>query len=302
MSRYPASGPLTLRVNLAEYKNTQALRSGDITSDFVTLDFCGPEIANQGFKPMIREAAFDASELAMVSFLQAREVGKPLVLTPIPVLSRFQHFCISYNKDRCGTLKPKDIEGKQIIVRSYSQTTAMWVRAILKHEYDVDLSTLHWNSYDDPHPAEVKDPDFVNKLVMGDKTIDQMLVAGDYDAAIVGYEYDEPHIATLIPDPHEAAVDWYKRRGIVPVNHFFVVSKTLSEERPDVLPELYRMIAASKAANPLTAGGIDLLPMGFEGCAKTIENVIMYAREQGLITQKFTVEELFDDNTIKLGA
>ena len=63
MSRYPASGPLTLRVNLAEYKNTQALRSGDITSDFVTLDFCGPEIANQGFKPMIREAAFDASEL-----------------------------------------------------------------------------------------------------------------------------------------------------------------------------------------------------------------------------------------------
>ena len=80
-----------------EYVNTKALRSGEIKSDLVKIEFTGPKIANQGFKPMIREAKFHISELAVVSFLQAREAGKPLVLAPAPILSRFQHHCISYN-------------------------------------------------------------------------------------------------------------------------------------------------------------------------------------------------------------
>lgn len=302
MKPLPATGPVTLEVNIAEYENTKAIRSGEIKSDKIKIDFCGPAIANQGFKPMVRDSRFHASELAMVSFLQAREVDKPLVLCPIPILSRFQHYCISYNTKVCGELKPKDIEGKRIIVRSYSQTTAMWVRSILKHTYGVDLSTLQWYSYDDPHPAEVKDPPFVNKLVMGDKTLDQMFLEGEYDAAIVGYEYKEPHIKTLIPDPHNAAVEWYKKYGIIPVNHFLVVNKDVSQQRPDAIKELVRMLAASKKANPLMSNGIDLLPFGFDACYKTVENVIMYAREQGLITRKFTVEELFDENTMKLGA
>ena len=102
--------------------------------------------------------------------------------------------------------------------------------------------------------------------------------------------------------PHNAAVEWYKKYGIIPVNHFLVVSKEFSAQRPDAIAELVRMLAASKEANPLMSNGIDLLPFGYDACYKTVENVIMYAREQGLITRNFTVDELFDKNTIKLGA
>ena len=35
---------------------------------------------------------------------------------------------------------------------------------------------------------------------------------------------------------------------------------------------------------------------------KTIESVVMYATEQGLIKRRFAVEELFDDTKRKLGA
>ena len=31
----------------------------------------------QGFKPMVRESDYDASELAIVTFLQAKAFGKP---------------------------------------------------------------------------------------------------------------------------------------------------------------------------------------------------------------------------------
>ena len=60
MAEYPKSGPVTLRANLADYAMTKALKSGAVKSDLVTFDFCGPKVANQGFKAMVRERKFDA--------------------------------------------------------------------------------------------------------------------------------------------------------------------------------------------------------------------------------------------------
>ena len=42
-------------------------------------------------------------------------------------------------------------------------------------------------------------------------------------------------------------------------------------------------------------------PLGFEANRKTIGRIIDYALEQGLNTRRFTVEELFDRTTMKLG-
>ena len=300
-SALPKTGPVTLQANIMEYLNTKALRSGEVRSDLVEIEFTGPKIANQGFKPLIREAKFHISELAVVSFLQAREAGKPLVMAPAPILSRFQHHCISFNTQRCPGLKPKELEGKLVGLRSYSQTTALWVRAILKHDHGVDLSKIRWSSYDPPHPAEVKDPDFVIPFDPAGRSVEDMLVAGEFDAAIIGTVIkDEPKVATLFADPVAAALDWYARNKIVPVNHYLVMDANLPKERPDVVREVYRMIGDSKKANPLTTGGVDLLPMGFEANRPTIEKIIEFALEQGLITTRFKVEDLFDPVTIKL--
>src|SRR2546423_11771886 len=91
MPAYPKSGSVTLRTNLADYPMTRALKSGAIKSDLVTFDFCGPKVANQGFKQMVRERAFDAGELAIGTFLEARTYGKPVSLLPAVVMGRFQH-------------------------------------------------------------------------------------------------------------------------------------------------------------------------------------------------------------------
>lgn len=297
----PATGPVKLATNLAEYINTKALYSGAVRSDLVTLDLCGPKAAFQGFKPMIRENRFIAGELAICSFLQAREAGKPLVLLPAPILSRFQHCNISYNSAK-GEHGPKGIEGRRCGVRAYSTTTGVWIRGLLADEYGVDLSKVTWASYEDPHPAQAKDPPFVERFDLGARTLEGMLITGELDAAIIGGEIaGQPHVKTLIPDPHDAAQAWYRKTGIVPVNHIFVVHKDLSAQRPDAVREIYRMLADAKRANPLTAGGVDLLPMTVASLRKTLSTAMGYALAQGVIKTRFEVDDLFDDTTRTLG-
>ena len=40
------------------------------------------------------------------------------------------------------TLAPKDLQGKRIGVRSYTQTTGVWMRGILQNEYGVDPGSV----------------------------------------------------------------------------------------------------------------------------------------------------------------
>jgi 4,5-dihydroxyphthalate decarboxylase len=119
-----ASAPLTLKTNLAESATTRALRSGAVKSDRFSFDFCGPKVAHNGFKAMVRDGAFDAGELAIVTFLQAKAAGAPLIMLPAPIVGRFQHHCVGYCVDE-GLMRPKDIEGRRVGVRSYTQTTGM---------------------------------------------------------------------------------------------------------------------------------------------------------------------------------
>ena len=301
MPAIPDSGPMTLQINLSEYQNTKAIYSGAVRSDLVKLDLCGPKLAYQGFKPMIREGAYHAGELAICSFLQAREAGKPLVLVPVPCLSRFQHANISYNCTK-GDHGPKGIEGKRCGVRAYSTTTGVWIRGLLADEYGVDLSKVTWMTYEEPHPAEATDPPFVERFDLAGRTLEAMLIAGDLDAAIIGGEIPgEPKVKTLIPNPHQAAKDWYAKYGCVPVNHIMVVRRELTERRPDVVRELFAMLADAKQANPLTHDGIDLVPLGVEALRKTLEKAAGFALAQGVIKNRVKIDDLFDDTTRQLG-
>lgn len=295
MTDYPAAGPVTLATNLADYPVTRALKSGAVKSELVSFDFCGPKIANQGFKPMVREGKFDAGELAIVTFLQAKVYGKPLTLLPAVVMARGQHHTINYNVAR-GPLAPKDIEGKRFGSRSYSVTTGVWVRGILKDEYGVDSSKVTWCTTDDGHLAEYQDPANVERLPAG-SNVEKMLIEGELDGAILGGDLpDEPRVAHLIPEPQKVAEAWSKKHGMVPINHLFVVRSDLARQRPDVVREIFRVLKESKAQG-VPSGGIDPVPFGVENNRKALETIIRYSYEQQIIPRLFTVDELFDDVT-----
>ena len=116
----------TLRIAVGDYPHTLPLKRGEIASPWLTLDFVDVKPMNKAFKPMVREHAFDASEMALVTYFQAKEHNKGLTLLPAAMLARFQHGAMLFNAER-GKLSPSQLPGRRIGVRSYSQTTGAWL-------------------------------------------------------------------------------------------------------------------------------------------------------------------------------
>jgi 4,5-dihydroxyphthalate decarboxylase len=290
-----SSETITLKTNLSDSPVTRAIKDGSITSSFVNLNFCGPKVAHDGFKAMIREHAFEAGELAIVTYLQAKIYNKPFVLLPLPVSGKAQHPGVGYNKE-FGHMDPKDIEGKKVGVRTYSQTTGLWLRGILQHDFGVDLNKVNWLTTDVSHLAEYTDPPNCQLLPKG-TDLGKMMLDGEIAAGILGIEMPkDPRVETLIPNAVEAGKEWVRREGVVPINHLFVVRAELSKERPEVVREIYRMLVESRNQAPESV--IAALPAyGFKAIQKTINMAIDWAYEQKIIPRKLSMDELFDDTT-----
>jgi 4,5-dihydroxyphthalate decarboxylase len=291
---------VSVKTNLADYPVTMAMKDGRVTSDLVNLDYCGPKTAHDGFKAMLRDNAFDAGELAIVTYLQARAWGKPFVMLPIPISGRFQHHCVAFNHE-LGHLDPKDIEGRTVGVRTYSQTTGVWARGILQHEYGVDLDRVTWLTIDESHVSEYHDPPNCQRLPAGAR-LTEMMLSGEVAAAIMGNDMPkDARVRTLVPDAATAARQWYQREGVIPMNHVFVVRQELSRERPDIVRDIFRMLVESRGLAPDSARTV-IPPIGLDANRKGLEMAIQYACEQKVIPRRLSVDELFDDTTAALEA
>jgi 4,5-dihydroxyphthalate decarboxylase len=290
-------GKTGLYTLLGNYPNTMALKKGEVTSNVVDFDFADVKVSNTEFKPLVREAKFDVGELAIVTYLQAKAYGKPYALIPATVLGRGQHHTIAHNPQR-GPLNASDLMGKRVGVRAYTQTTGAWVRGFLADDYGVDPTKVHWVTFEDPHLAEFKDPGFVTRAPES-KTLVQMLLDGELDAAIVGDKLPDPRLAPLIPDADAVARKWAQTHGGVPINHMMVVRDTISKSRPDLVKEIYRVLRESRCAVSPPADGSALDPwrFGVEANRGSLEIIINYSFRQKLIPRMFSVDELFDDCT-----
>jgi 4,5-dihydroxyphthalate decarboxylase len=278
----------TLRIAIGDYPHTLPLKRGEIVSPWLKLDFVEVKPTHKAFKPMVREHAFDASEMALVIVLQAKAYDKGLKLLPATMLGRFQHGAMLYNAER-GKLSPADLAARRIGVRSYSQTTAAWLRGILANDYGVDLSRVEWVTFEDGHVAEAKEPAGVVRA-RPDQDITQMLIDGELDAAIYGAAMPkDPRLQSVVPDPDAAARAWYGKHGVVPVNHMVVVTDSLAQSNPAAVAELYRLLEAGKKA----AGGADTVPFGRDATRPSIEMLISYAVQQQLIPHPLTADELW---------
>src|SRR6185369_11186277 len=122
----PLNQTTRLRVAIGNYPQTAAFKnrqiSSPISSPNLALDLVEIEPIYKAFAEMVRKGAYDISEMAIVTYLQAKSWGKPIVLLPCVLMGRFQHNCLLYNSEK-GTLTPKDLEGRRVGVRSYTQTT-----------------------------------------------------------------------------------------------------------------------------------------------------------------------------------
>jgi 4,5-dihydroxyphthalate decarboxylase len=269
---------------LGDYPVTAALKGGQVSSNSVSLRFADVNVPSTAFKRVVRDLEFDVAELAIVTFLLAKAHGKPLRLLPAVVMARFQHPLLVYNATR-GPIAPEDLNGKRIGQRSYSVTTAAWVRGILASDYRVDLDSVRWVTFEEPHVAEFRDPPNVERAPAG-RDLVGMLLAGELDAAIVGEPPKDERIQPLIRDPAAAARAWRKKFGAIQINHMVVVRSTLDRGISEQVFELLRD-SAEQAGNP------EMNPFGIEANRRNLELAIDCVYGQRMIPRRFAVDELF---------
>ena len=275
---------MRLKTLLGDYPVSHALRSGALGSDLVELEFADVKVPHTAFKRVVRDLEFDVAEIAIVTFLMAKSFGKPLRLLPAVMFGRFQHPYLVSVSD----LRPKDLEGKRVAIRSSSVTTVAWLRGILADDYGVDLSKVKWVTFEDAHVAEYRDPPGTERAPAG-KTALGMLLAGDVDAAVLSDPVpQDPRLKPVIPDPAAAAADWHRRKGALQINHMVAVKSSLG---PDVAQEVFRLLQESK---DLGAKDSETTPFGLEANRRNLEVAIDYVFRQGLIPRRYTVEQLLE--------
>jgi 4,5-dihydroxyphthalate decarboxylase len=277
---------MRLRTLLGDHPCTAALKNGAIKSDLVAFDFVDYSPTNKGFKPMVREQAFDIAEMAIVTYLMAKSFGKPMVLLPDVVVARFQHAYALYNAKQ-GALKPADLNGKRVGIRSFTTTTGAWLRGILANDHGVDLDSIDWVTFEDAHVAEYQDR---TKRAPAGKEIIQMLIDGELDA-VLGEKVEHPELKPLFADVAAEEKSWFAKHKMLPINHMVVVSEALSAKHPEAVREVHRLLG--QAADVSTTSR----RLSAEEMRRSLELIIFYTAQQGLVPRAFTVDELFDDAT-----
>jgi 4,5-dihydroxyphthalate decarboxylase len=282
-----------LSTAIGNYRHTEALKSGRITSDRLRLEFADIPTINRAFAPMAREQRFDVCEMAIATFLQAKAWGKPLVLLPVVMAARFQQSALLCRADS-GIGSPVDLTGCRIGVRAYSQTTGMWLRGILADDYGIRPEQVRWITFEGAHVAEYQDPPWTERAPPG-KELLTMLRDGELDAVIVGNEVpDDPSLRPVFPDAQASAEAFWQRHHLVPVNHLVTVRRDLAERRPDLIAELMRMFAEAKAAASVTGAARDPVPIGRAALEPAIELGLRYAAEQGLLPRQLSPDEVWE--------
>ena len=285
------SQPVHLQTVLKTTALTTPLKDGVLKSDQVVLDFSEISPIHKAFAPMVREAKFDISELAIVTALQAVAFGRPILLLPVVVASRFQRGClVSYRPH--GEVKPEQLRGKRIGVRSYTQTTGMWVRAHLVEDYGLATPDIHWITHDPAHVEQYQDPPFVEHPA-GDIGLLDMLHEGDIDAAIFGNDLPEgDDYVPLIANAKAKDLAWAQQHGFVPINHVIAASAGICKREPAAVRAAYELLAQAESQQAAGANGPRKTLSGFDALRGPLAWIIDACLEQALLPRKLSLDEV----------
>ena len=293
----------------------QALISHEIAPTGWTLSFADEPVLVKGFRKMVREDAYDVAELAVTTYLTAKEHGASFTALPVFLVRDFHHGKIQVRAD--GAVRTAaDLTGRRVGVnRGYTVTAGVWARAALA-DAGLDLSSVTWVLSGDEHVATYVPPANVEPAPEG-RTLEELLLAGELDAVVnAGIENDA--VVSLFPE--SAAWDSLKETGFVPVNHLVVVRDELLEANPGLATALFE--AFTEAKRPYLAqlreglaatkqdrnfrrfteitGQTDPLPYGVEPNRAALGKLMENAIAQRILTKPLALEDVFAAETLGL--
>jgi 4,5-dihydroxyphthalate decarboxylase len=308
-----------------DYDHTRALVDGSIPVEGVDLKVVTLSPPSQIFLRMLNTEEFDASEMSLSNYLIALAHGdKRFVAIPVFPARVFRHSYIWINVN-AGVREPRHLIGKRVGIADYSMTALLFVRGMLKHEYNVLPEDIHWFRRRSEH-ISIKAPVTLRIDNIGkDQTLDGLLEEGKLDALAVtspprSFKMGSALVRRLFPDAREIEADYYRRTKIFPIMHLVVLRRAVYEKNPSIAAALakafqqakqqaYERIAERLSPMPWInldleyarqAIGADICPYGVKQNLATLEAATLYCYEQGLTEQKLSVSELFAPETLDL--
>ena len=314
--------PVVLKTAIGTFGHTRALLDGSIAPKGFALEHIAVDPMIAAYRRMVRDLEFDVSEMAPTTYLIAKEHGYPFTGLPVFLNRKFHHediFC----RNAANIAVPGDLRGKRVGVRAYTVTTGVWARGILTNEYGIDPAEITWVTDDEEHVAAFVPPPNVEAAPPG-KKLAGLFAEGSIDAAFsgpagVGGKPGSANAAAMHPLFANAAAlqrEWYLRTGIYPLHSMVVVRDSVLQAHPEVVDALMDGFNASKqqwldemtSTNAWATSdshlatfrpfvGDDPLPYGEAQNRASIDALIDYSLEQGLIHERRAVADLFLDHS-----
>ena len=307
-----------MRLTLAcgRYDRTQALIDGRVRIEGVD------ELTYLALRPgetfwrMLNHEEFDASEMSLSSYTILRSEGDSRFIA-LPVFpSRVFRQNALYVRADSPLRDPRELKGKRLGVGDYQMTAAVWTRGFLQHEYGVRPEDVRWVA-GKPIRA-IRQPQGVPlEFLREGSDLEDMLERGDIDAlmSVMIPRALGRGIRRLIPDFRQVEQAYFRKTGIFPIMHTFVLRRAVYEAHPWLAVSLYRAfsrardlaLAQAYDTDALTVSSpwiIDEIERGrevkwdysIEGSRPTLDALVQYLDEQQLTRRRMTVEELFAPN------
>ncbi len=283
------------------------------------------------FWRQLKFADFDVSEMSFSSLIMAKCKGDER-WTGLPVFTtrKFYHAAILVRRG-AGIERPADLKGKRVGVPEYQQTAALWARGVLQHEFGVEPRHMEfWMERTPSHSHRsaigfAAPPGVTINQIPREKSLGGMMLSGELDAALhyivdpnlvdrsTADLWNHPDIRPLFPDPVAEGTRYFRKTGILPINHGMVIRREIAEKHPWAVLNIltaferangiaskqrlehaeYHLAAGLLAPEAAEALRTPLVRHGIKANRVTLETAAQYSHEQGLTPRLVKLEEVF---------
>jgi len=275
---------------------------------------------------------WEITELSLGKFCSLRAAGDDSVVgLPVFPSRSFRHSGIYVRAD--GPVDdPTSLAGARIGFPEWTVTATVYQRALLQHEYGLDLTGIDWIQGGINEPGRVETlpvglPEGIRVRAERERSLNQLLLDGELDAIIVPHtptaaEDGSGRIVQLFSDVRSVEEDYYRRTGIFPIMHLLVMRRDVFDRHPWIAPNLVtafteakdrsvaRMLSGTAPHIPVPWGpttahaatrvfGPDIWPYGVAANRKTLTAFTGYAHEQRLTEHRLEIEDLFPASVLE---
>ena len=293
-----------------------------------------PLLPEEAFHRAFKHREFDITEMSLSSHTVMTARGDPHYVGIPAFTSRvFRHSGIYIRTDR-GIRRPEDLKGMVVGLPEYQQTANVWIRGILQDEHGVKATDIKWRSggieepgRDERAPINLP-PEIDLQPIPRGRTLSDMLAKGEIDAMMTArapsvFLRGTPNVNRLFPDYVPVEEAYFRRTKIFPIMHLIGIRRSLAEQHPWLPVSVFKAFAMAKemaiedlglighlhATLPWPVAaleqaralmGHDYWSYGVDSNRHTLETIMRYSLEQGLIAKPLPVDALFASSTLDL--